>query len=229
MIKNLKVGDKDITLVGTAHVFKRSILEVREVIQSENPDFVAIELDRERYFSFKGGQKASFMERVKEGGLKFALFGGMLSMVQEELGEEFGVLPGSDMISAVEEGEKTGAKVFFIDRNVTITLSRMIKFMTFKEKIKTLLGIVLSFTPLKGEIPVSTFNEEFIEKMLADFKKFSPNAYRVLIEERNIFMARMIRSLLENEVGPCKIVVVLGAGHMNGVLSILKGGYTIEK
>ena len=40
---------RDITLVGTAHISKKSIREVREVITKEKPKVVAIELDQARY------------------------------------------------------------------------------------------------------------------------------------------------------------------------------------
>ena len=48
-VEIVEIGGKRITIVGTAHVSKKSITEVKEVIAKEKPDSVAIELCRGRY------------------------------------------------------------------------------------------------------------------------------------------------------------------------------------
>ena len=50
-ISRLQVGDREFILVGTAHISKASVEEVREVIQREEPDRVCIEIDETRYNS----------------------------------------------------------------------------------------------------------------------------------------------------------------------------------
>ena len=45
----LKVGDTTYIIVGTAHVYEKSVIEVREAIRNEIHDVVAIELDDERF------------------------------------------------------------------------------------------------------------------------------------------------------------------------------------
>ncbi|MDZ7687600.1 MAG: TraB/GumN family protein [Halobacteriales archaeon] len=44
----------EIILVGTSHVSEKSVEEVERVIDEEEPDFVAVELDEQRYKSIKG-------------------------------------------------------------------------------------------------------------------------------------------------------------------------------
>ena len=45
----LVVGEREIVLVGTAHVSRDSVDEVRKVITEEKPDRVCVELDEGRY------------------------------------------------------------------------------------------------------------------------------------------------------------------------------------
>ena len=49
MIKKLIVGDKEYILIGTAHVSEASSIEVKETIEAESPDAVAVELCQGRY------------------------------------------------------------------------------------------------------------------------------------------------------------------------------------
>jgi len=44
-ITRLQIGDREFILVGTAHISKDSVEEVREVILKEEPERVCIEID----------------------------------------------------------------------------------------------------------------------------------------------------------------------------------------
>ena len=56
-ITRLQVNDKEIILIGTAHVSKQSAELVKEVIEREQPDSVCIELDQQRYQSIRDENK----------------------------------------------------------------------------------------------------------------------------------------------------------------------------
>ncbi|HDK43281.1 MAG TPA: TraB family protein, partial [Desulfobacteraceae bacterium] len=47
----IRIGDKTILLIGTAHISRRSTDLVRQVIEQERPDSVCIELDEKRYLA----------------------------------------------------------------------------------------------------------------------------------------------------------------------------------
>ena len=51
MIHHLHINDKEIVLVGTAHVSHASVDLVREVIREHRPDTVCVELCESRYQS----------------------------------------------------------------------------------------------------------------------------------------------------------------------------------
>ncbi|MBU8909181.1 TraB/GumN family protein, partial [Desertibacillus haloalkaliphilus] len=44
-ITRLHISGKELILIGTAHVSKQSAEQVKEVIESEKPDTVCVELD----------------------------------------------------------------------------------------------------------------------------------------------------------------------------------------
>lgn len=52
-IKTLHFNDREIILVGTAHISKESMEEVDKTVRDTLPDCVAVELDEQRYESIK--------------------------------------------------------------------------------------------------------------------------------------------------------------------------------
>ena len=56
-ITRLQINQKEIILLGTAHVSKESAVEVRELIELERPDSVCVELDEGRYQSIMNPKK----------------------------------------------------------------------------------------------------------------------------------------------------------------------------
>ena len=64
-IHRLKIGDKSVALIGTAHVSQESADLVKEVIDKEKPDTVCIELCENRFKSIKDRDNWSKMDIVK--------------------------------------------------------------------------------------------------------------------------------------------------------------------
>src|SRR5690625_5284421 len=56
-ITRINVNGKEVILIGTAHVSKLSAEQVKEVIESEQPDTVCVELDEQRFQSVKENNK----------------------------------------------------------------------------------------------------------------------------------------------------------------------------
>ena len=64
-------------------------------------------------------------------------------------------------------------------------------------------------------------DKQTIKKLLRMVKKRYPGLYKVLIEERNEFMAsKLIKLMGENEEK--KILAVVGAGHEEDILKLIK-------
>src|ERR1700690_1718424 len=113
-VTRLEHEGREIFLVGTAHVSKKSIDEVRHVIDELRPDVVCVELDDARYQSLKDetrfrGADVGTVLRTDRVGLFPAslLFAGF----QKRLGDRLGVRPGMEMLAAVEAANQIGAKV----------------------------------------------------------------------------------------------------------------------
>ena len=217
-----------IIIVGTAHVSEKSIAEVNEVIEREKPDIVAVELDKARFQAIKGE------EEVKEVNLKELLSGGkfyyfmlhwLLAYVQKKIGADTGVKPGAEMMAAIEQAEKTGAKIALIDRDIQLTLGRFWNRMSFFEKLKlfgSLVGASFGFGSEKIDIETVT-NEDVVTQLVGELRKLAPSAAIVLIDERDAFMAKNLLDLSNQG----KVVAVVGAGHREGIQKYLDAPETL--
>jgi pheromone shutdown-related protein TraB len=217
-----------IIIVGTAHVSEKSIAEVNEVIEREKPDIVAVELDKARFQAIKSE------EEVKEVNLKEILSGGkfyyfmlhwLLAYIQKKIGADTGVKPGAEMMAAIEQAERSGAKIALIDRDIQLTLGRFWNRMSFFEKLKlfgSLLGASFGFGSEKIDIETVT-NADVVTQLVGELRKLAPSAAIVLIDERDAFMARNLLDLADQG----KVVAVVGAGHREGIQKYLDAPETL--
>jgi pheromone shutdown-related protein TraB len=206
----------EIILVGTAHVSKKSIEEVRERIFQEKPDAVAVELDQNRFITLtqKKKQEISIVDVIKKGEAHLMLFQLLLSYFQKKIGDKYGVKPGEEMLEAVKCAKEIGADILLIDRDISITFKRFWASLSFFAKIKLVLSLIGGF--FRGEeIDVDEMlKEDVISAMVSEFEKVSPSAAKVLIDERDAFMAGNLISVSSRYR---KIVAVVGAGHVEGI------------
>jgi len=217
-----------IIIVGTAHVSEKSIAEVNEVIEREKPDIVAVELDKARFQAIKGE------EQVKDVNVKELLSGGkfyyfllhlLLAYVQKKIGADTGVKPGAEMMAAIEQAERSGAKIALIDRDIQLTLTRFWNKMSFFEKLKlfgSLVGASLGFGTEEIDMETVT-NEDVVTQLVGELRKLAPTAAVVLIDERDAFMAKNLIDLSNHG----KVVAVVGAGHREGIQKYLDKPETI--
>ena len=109
----LTVQDKTIILVGTVHVSQESADLVRAVIEEERPDAVCVELDARRYEALSQQQKwESFdlKEVIRKKQLSTMLANVLLASYQKRLGAQLGVLPGTEMLEAINAKPSTWPK-----------------------------------------------------------------------------------------------------------------------
>jgi len=129
-----------IIIIGTAHVSEQSVREVKETIEREKPDIVAVELDQNRYKGMtepdSGDSEISFKDVLKPGQTFYYLLYGFLAYMQRKMGEQLGVPPGSEMMAAVESARENGAGIALIDRDIQVTFKRFLAKLSFIEKIK---------------------------------------------------------------------------------------------
>jgi len=217
-IHRLTFKDREITLIGTAHVSRESADLVTTVIEEEKPDTVCIELCESRYKAIKQKnrwQNTDLIKVIREKKSFLLLSNLLLTSFQKKIGQKLGIKPGEEMIRAMESADSVGAHIHLADRDIRITLSRTWRLMGLWTKMKLLAQLVTSM----GE--VDSIKEEDIEKMkdkdvletlLSEIGKTLPELRRILIDERDMYLTEKIRS------APGKrIVAVVGAGHVPGI------------
>lgn len=222
-LERIQLPDKEVIILGTAHVSKSSVEETHSAIQEFKPDEVAVELCRSRFDVMKNPQAWQEMDivkviREKKSLLLFANL--VMSSLQRRMGEKLDVKPGDEMRAAIEEAEAAGIEIALIDRPVQITLQRAWKSLGAWEKTKFL------FSSLTSILSVEDIGEEEIEKLkekdmltqaVEEIAKQAPTIKRVLIDERDAYMARKIADLKGS-----RVLAVVGAGHMNGIIEQIR-------
>src|SRR6056297_1761623 len=143
----LQHGDKTVILAGTAHVSRQSAEFVTDLIEEENPDTVCVELCQSRHQSLRNKEQWRQMDIFKVVKKKQAfllLMNLLLTAFQKKIAEKFGVIPGQDMVNALDAAEKTGARIELADREIRTTLARTWKAIGLWGKIKLLFQLLIS-------------------------------------------------------------------------------------
>ena len=219
---------ENIILVGTAHVSEKSVTEVKETIERERPDAVAVELCPARYQALtQEVETKNISARDILGGSKpyYFLVHWLLAFVQKKIGKDLGVDPGAEMLEAINKAESIGARIVLIDRDIQITLQRFWQNMSLWEKLKMMGALVGASFGLKGEkIDIESVTDtDVVTQLMEELRRFAPSVARVFVDERDAYMAR---NLLEAGKSS-RIVAVVGAGHREGITKYLEHPETL--
>ena len=229
-VHEILLDGKKIFLIGTAHISQSSVDEVKTVINQVQPDTVCIELCSSRYQAMLAKDQWKNMDifKVIREGKSFLLFANLImTAFQKRLGSRLGVKPGAEMFEAANVAEKLNSELVLADRDVKITLQRTWRGMPFWGKMKVL-GQLLASLFIREEI-----SKEEIEKLkesdaLSEAVKMlaeqSPEMKRILIDERDQYMAEKIRQSMGK-----LIVAVVGAGHVKGLTAELENKHNLAE
>jgi pheromone shutdown-related protein TraB len=222
----VRVGDIDYTLLGTAHVSKASVDAVRHLIDTRAFDLVTVELDEHRHHSLlkpDDWRNVDLFKIVKDGKAGMLAANLALGAYQRRLAEQFGVEPGAELKAACLSAEAHNTPVELIDRDVGVTLKRAYAAVGFLDKMSIVGGLVASavssdeitkadIEKLKeGDILTNTFDE---------FARQSKPLHHALIVERDRYMAARLREV--SKPGQ-RVLAVVGAGHLAGLARTLEG------
>lgn len=217
-IHRINLEGKEIILLGTAHVSKNSAQQVKDIIETEKPDSVCIELDEQRYKSIKDKAKwrnTDIVKIIKEKKAGFMLTNIILSNYQRKIAEQFEINAGQEMIQGIISAEEIGAKTVLADRNIQTTFTRLWRKVSLWGKVKLISSIMFSL------IDDEKITEEDLERMktedmltsaLAELSKAFPDLKKYIVDERDQYLAYKIK----NAPGD-KVLAVLGAAHTPGV------------
>ncbi|PID43418.1 MAG: conjugal transfer protein TraB [Proteobacteria bacterium] len=214
----LKNGDKDILLIGTAHVSQHSIDLVKEVISREQPDAVCIELDTKRYKALsekKSWQQLDLKSIIKNRQLSTLLVTLMMSSYQKKLGKNLGVSPGAELLAAAQTADQYSIPLSLCDRDVRVTLRRAWKSTSLFRKGYLLISMIAGIfntEDIDEEKLEELKKQDVLTELMAEMGESLPDMKRVLIDERDIYLAEKIK-----ETPGKKLVAVVGAGHVEGI------------
>ena len=169
------------------------------------------------------GNKFS-LSAIRKVGLKGYLFSIIGAYAEKKLGQYVGVSPGSEMLKAIELAKKNKIKIMVIDQDIEKTLKRFSKEFTWKEKFRLLSDIIKAVVFRKREIDFDLRkvpDKKTIDKILNKVKKRYPGLYKVLIEERNEFMASRLAKIISVNDNK-KILAIVGAGHEEDLINFIK-------
>jgi len=218
---------REFKLIGTAHVSRESIEEVRNIINEEKPDMVCVELDAGRYKAITQNdnwEKLNLTKVFREGKGFLLIANLVLSSFQRRIGGELGVKPGEEMKVAVEAARDLGIPYSLCDREVQTTLHRAWAKCGFWSKMKLLASLLASaFTTEKlSEQEVESLKERNeLDGMMNELSDYLPDVKKTLIDERDRYLAAKIWTSAPKEADK-KIVAVIGAGHLTGIKNHLE-------
>jgi pheromone shutdown-related protein TraB len=223
-VYRLEVGGRELILVGTAHISKQSVDLVRDVIETERPDCVCVELDSQRYAALtqeSHWETLDLREVIRSKQLATLLINVLLMSFQKRLGGKLGVVPGSELVEAIRVSEEHGIPIALCDRNIRVTLRRAWHSLPWYRKVTLLASVIgssLESPELDEEELRRIRDRDVMTELMAELAATFPTLKRVLIDERDTYLAQRIR-----ESQGRKVVAVVGAGHVAGLSKALEG------
>ncbi len=219
----LTVGEKTILLVGTVHVSRESADLVRAVIEEERPDAVCVELDARRYEALsqqRQWESFNLKDVIRKKQLSTLLANILLASYQKRLGTQLGVLPGAEMLEAVNVSKARGIPIVLCDRDVRVTMRRAWRSTPFLQKsllASSLLLTIFDTTPVTEESVRDLKKQDVLSEMMRELGETVPALKTVLIDERDRYLAeKTLRA------DGRTVVSVVGAGHVDGMKAILQ-------
>ncbi len=215
----LRHGDREIILVGTAHISQESVELARTVIDQMRPDCVCLELDDKRYQALtqrEQWQSLDLKAVIRNKQLSTLVISLFMASYQKKLGNKLGVTPGAELLAADQAAKDRQIPVSLCDRDIRITLRRAWKSTSLWKKgylVTSLLAGIFDDTEISEEKLSELKRKDVLTELMDELGQALPDLKRVLIDERDIYLAEKIKS------SPGKrIVAIVGAGHIHGIV-----------
>ena len=219
-VNNIVEIDDRLRILGTAHVSSESVELVRNQIEEWEPDLIAVELCPSRMAALTEPESLDsedLLKIIKEGRSAMILLQSALAAQQRRMGISSGEKPGAELLAAVNAAEESDIPVEMIDRDVVITLRRAWKKMGMIEKWRILNALLWEEDDEEVSIDEVLGDSDLLSSMMEEARELAPRAGEVLIDERDSFLSGRIQQIR----GKGKVLAVIGAGHLSGVVQNL--------
>jgi pheromone shutdown-related protein TraB len=221
-VTQLEYEGRTLTLVGTAHVSRKSVEEVQHVIDTLRPDTVCVELDQTRYDNLIDQdrfRKLDIFQIIKDQKALYFLSTLALSAFQKRLGDKLGVKPGAEMHAAIDKAKELNAHLVLADRDIQATLKRTWASLSFWNRSEMLSALLAGFFSAHeiGEEQIEEMKDkDTLGEMMKEFAKAMPRLQGPLIDERDRYLMCSVR-----EAPGKNVVAVVGAAHVEGMKKYL--------
>lgn len=225
----LQIGEGRITLLGTAHVSRASADKVRELLNTDEYDAVAVELCPSRYNAIIDPDAMANMDLfkvLKDGKGTMVAANLALGAYQQRLAEQFEIEPGAEQREAIKYAQENHTPVLLVDREIGVTLKRVASNVPWWQRLTLFSGLLASLLTNDDvdEEEVERLKEgDILETTFAEFAEDRKDLYLPLIDERDRYMAARLLDEMQQD-GHKNILVVIGAGHMQGIRNYLEQG-----
>ena len=212
-----------VVFVAVIHTDVESVEKARKVVREVKPAVVAVELDHERYEHLKNPDTETELTTMPLTGDTAQDLMQQLAAMEQALGGITGSNVGDEMMAAIEEGHAIDAKIALVDRPMKATIQAMMAV-----PINELYGLIDMLPEATKDIEEGgAFDlmemlkqDGAVDDIVEQFRTEFPGLTKVLIEERDLYVAKALHFILNDVDG--KIVAVLGAGHIQGVKKALE-------
>jgi len=224
---DVRLGNSELTLLGTAHVSRASADKVRELLRSGDYDAVAVELCPSRHQALMDPDTLAHMDLfsvVRQGRVYMVVASLALAAYQQRLADQFGIEPGAEQRAAILIARKRRLPVLLVDREIGVTLKRTAGNLSWWKQFglfSGLLATLLSREEVTEEEIERLKIGDVLETTFAEFAEGRRDLYVPLIEERDRYMAVRLREEIAGKRHK-KVLAVLGAGHLEGVAGHLR-------
>jgi pheromone shutdown protein TraB len=140
-----------------------------------------------------------------------------MASFQKKISEKTGSRPGDEFIRAINISESENIPLALIDRNIGTTLKRAWRLTPVKHKFRFMGSMLFSDNEEFDNLDIEQLKKsDAIETLVKSFSEELPETKKVLIDERDLFLAYGIQKNLAD-----KTIAVVGAGHVPGILKYL--------
>jgi len=224
-----RCGETTYWLLGTAHVSRASAQDVQHLLRNHHFDAVAVELCNSRYQALQNPEswrKLDMFEVFRKGKAGMMAASLMLGAYQRRIAAQFDIVPGAEMRAAIDGARAADLPLHLIDRELGVTMKRVYRGVSWWQKLEIIGGLMFSFLD-DNEIEEADVERlkhgDLLESTFSEFAAQSPQLYQVLIAERDRFMASRLRlSAAQSEPTQENVLVVVGAGHLEGLVQQLR-------
>jgi pheromone shutdown-related protein TraB len=223
--RRVRIGDTEITLLGTAHVSPASARIVAELVTSGTFDTVAIELCLSRQRAMldpEAMSKLDLFSVIRGGQAPMVAASLALGAYQQRLADQYGIEPGAEMRAAMLGALDRGLPLALIDRDIGLTLRRAYRAVPWWQRMGLIGGLfasVLSREKIAEEEIERLKEGDMLESTFSEFAEQSRELFLPLIDERDRYMAAHLRRLADGDAR--QVLAVVGAGHLKGIENYL--------